>query len=154
VPRGDGPITEGNGRENVAEFQHLLVQLRRDLQPATTLEEMLIERVASCYWRLGRCVRAETAAIESRVEALRFRDEQDTRQRALELNDDAVEPAERIQDLPGVESVLEMARAAQDQIETEGFLDAEEIERFQRIIGYTVSLAAPAYSDPSAQRRM
>ncbi|MBI3768765.1 MAG: hypothetical protein HY271_09780 [Deltaproteobacteria bacterium] len=132
------PIAEGGARENVLEFQYLLAQLRRDLQPGTALEEMLIERIASCYWRLGRVVRAETAAIQARVEDLLVDDEVDTRRRVFELDDEGTEPADRVQDLPGVDSILAMIRFARDQIEGVGYLIDEELERFSHIVGYVI----------------
>jgi hypothetical protein len=132
------PIAEGDARANVMEFQYLLAQLRRDLQPATALEEMLIERIASCYWRLGRVVRAETAAIQAQVEELSLDDEVENRRRVFELDDEVMEPADRLQDLPGVDSVLAMVRFARDQVEAVGHLSEEEIERFTHVVGYIV----------------
>lgn len=133
------PIRDGDGRENVAEFQHLFTQLRRDLQPATALEEILIERIASCYWRLGRVVHAETTNIQSQIEDARFECDQENRRRVFELADDGVEPVERIQDLPGVDSMLEIVRDAQARIEAVGFLDPEELEQFTHVVGYSLA---------------
>ena len=40
--------------ENQKEFDNLLISLVSELQPCGTLEEMLVERIADCYWNLGR----------------------------------------------------------------------------------------------------
>ena len=60
-----GPLEDYESR---AEFDALLAALVDDLVPASPLEEMLVERIATCYWRLGRILRAEGAAIVTRQE--------------------------------------------------------------------------------------
>jgi hypothetical protein len=56
--------------ESRQEFDHLLATLRGEFMPQSALEEMLVETVATCYWRLGRVLRAETAAISRRLLSL------------------------------------------------------------------------------------
>jgi len=53
-------IDGGDGKENPAKFAALLQGLRDHFSPEGTLEEMLVERVAVCYWRLRRALRCET----------------------------------------------------------------------------------------------
>ena len=55
--------------ESRADFDALLAALVADLDPASPLEEMLVERMATCYWRMGRILRAEGAAIAKRQDA-------------------------------------------------------------------------------------
>jgi hypothetical protein len=59
------PVGEGN--EDAEEFQNLLAELRDDLEPAGVLEEILVEKIAVCYWRLRRVLRAEMGEIRQRV---------------------------------------------------------------------------------------
>jgi hypothetical protein len=47
-------------------YEELHDVLRDELGPATALEEMLVERIATSYWRLARLLRAESAAIARR----------------------------------------------------------------------------------------
>jgi hypothetical protein len=56
-------ITEGDGKENPAEFRRVHEALRDNLKPYGMLEEMLVERIACCYWRLRRALRAERGEI-------------------------------------------------------------------------------------------
>ena len=56
-------ITSGEGRENPAVFRDLLRALMEDLQPVGISEQLLVERIAVCQWRLRRAVRYETAEI-------------------------------------------------------------------------------------------
>ncbi len=56
-------ITEGEGAEDPAEFDELLGGLRRDLAPVGTLEEMLVEKVAVCWWRQKRALRCEAGLV-------------------------------------------------------------------------------------------
>jgi len=49
--------------ESVDDYQALLDDLQTQLKPVGTLEQTLVERIAVCFWRQQRLVRAETAAI-------------------------------------------------------------------------------------------
>jgi hypothetical protein len=141
------PISEGDGREDVLRFQHFLTQLRHDIQPGTAIEELLAERVASCYWRLGRVVRAETAAIQAQIEDAGGASDADDAQRRLELDDEdvGVEATDRLRDVIGVDSVLEIVRAAAAEIEGTGFLDEGQMERFREVVGRAPwTMAQPA----------
>lgn len=48
-----------------ADFRELLTQLIEDLRPEGVLEEMLVEKIAICYWRLRRAIRCEVGEIRS-----------------------------------------------------------------------------------------
>jgi hypothetical protein len=61
------PLKEG--KESEAAWERLLAQLREDLAPQGALEEMMVERIAASYWRLGRAVRFETAEIAKQLES-------------------------------------------------------------------------------------
>ena len=56
-------ITGGEGAEDHAEFDRLLNSLYTDLDPVGTLEEMLVEKIAICYWRERRALRCEAGLI-------------------------------------------------------------------------------------------
>lgn len=53
-------IDAGGGTESREEYDALLDQLHDDLHPRGALEAMLVERIAVCYWRLRRAIRAES----------------------------------------------------------------------------------------------
>ena len=57
-------ITEGEGAEDPAEFDELLGGLHRDLAPVGTLEEMLAEKIAVCWWRQKRALRCEAGLVK------------------------------------------------------------------------------------------
>lgn len=61
-------IRAGDGKENMSEFQTLLTSLADDLQPEGVLEEMLVEKIAVCYWRLRRVVRCEVGEIRGALD--------------------------------------------------------------------------------------
>ena len=52
-------IIEGQGAEDQAEFQELLVRLHLDLSPVGALEEVLVERITVCLWRHKRALTCE-----------------------------------------------------------------------------------------------
>jgi hypothetical protein len=54
--------------ESRHEFSFLLETLHEDLDPRSALEEMLVERIATSYWRLARLLRAEAGVIAERQE--------------------------------------------------------------------------------------
>jgi hypothetical protein len=56
-------IQSGEGSENGEEYNQLLCGLRQDLEPVGMLEEMLVEKIAICIWRLARVLRCENAEI-------------------------------------------------------------------------------------------
>jgi hypothetical protein len=56
-------IRSGPGAEDAAEFEELLAALNRDLLPVGRLEEMLVEKVAVCWWRQQRALRCEAGLI-------------------------------------------------------------------------------------------
>ena len=50
----------GEDPEDFAELHNKLID---DIKPQGAVEEMLVEKIAVCYWRLRRCLRAEHGAI-------------------------------------------------------------------------------------------
>ncbi|MDX9857591.1 MAG: hypothetical protein RBT76_07370 [candidate division Zixibacteria bacterium] len=61
-------IAKGDGKEDLKQFGTLLYTLRAELGPVGVLEEMLVERIAVCYWRLRRAVMAETGVIRKQLD--------------------------------------------------------------------------------------
>ena len=56
-------ITEGQGGEDPTELDELLGALSGDLAPVGRLEEMLVEKIAVCWWRQKRALRCEAGMI-------------------------------------------------------------------------------------------
>jgi hypothetical protein len=61
-------ITVGEGAESPEEFDALLEDLKTQLAPAGTLEEMLVEKVAVAYWRLRRAYKYEVGLIRQELD--------------------------------------------------------------------------------------
>lgn len=61
-------IAAGEGKESRRQYAALLARLRRDVQPKGALEELLVEDIATCYWRLRRLLRYETGEIGKRLD--------------------------------------------------------------------------------------
>lgn len=64
------PLADYESRED---FDALFRSLRQELAPDSVLEDLLVERIATSYWRLARVIRAEAGAIAKRQDA-RVRD--------------------------------------------------------------------------------
>jgi CRISPR/Cas system-associated endonuclease Cas1 len=61
-------VTVGDGAENPDEFNALLDDLKTQLAPEGTLEEMLVEKIAVSYWRLRRAYRYEVGRIRDELD--------------------------------------------------------------------------------------
>jgi hypothetical protein len=57
-------ISEGEGAEDAARYHALLDGLYDDLQPVGAVEEMLVERIAVCWWRQKRALQCEAGLIK------------------------------------------------------------------------------------------
>jgi hypothetical protein len=62
-------ITAGDGQEKSEEFSALQTRLWDYYQPAGAMEEMLVEKIATCWWRLARVMRAENGEIRKSLDA-------------------------------------------------------------------------------------
>ena len=56
-------IQDGDAKEDPRELRSLVEALRKDLGPEGAMEEMLVDRISSCVWRLRRAQRAEVGEI-------------------------------------------------------------------------------------------
>lgn len=63
-------IREGDGKEDEGEFFALHQGLHEDYSPEGTIEEMLVEKVAICYWRLRRAIRFESGMLREGLDSL------------------------------------------------------------------------------------
>jgi hypothetical protein len=62
-------IRSGDGQEDAEEFQDLLQRLWADYEPVGVTEEMLVQKIASCWWRHARFLRAENGEIRERLDS-------------------------------------------------------------------------------------
>ena len=61
-------ITVGEGAESPEEFNSLLEDMRTQLNPMGTLEEMLVEKIVVAYWRLRRAYKYEVGLIRNELD--------------------------------------------------------------------------------------
>ena len=61
-------IQTGDAKEDPRQLEAILDDLREDLEPEGAMEEILVDRIASSYWRLRRAQRAEVGEIQRAVE--------------------------------------------------------------------------------------
>ncbi len=54
-------------KEDQAEYDNLLFNLRADLNPIGMFQDILVQKIANCLWRLRRAMNAETAHISDRI---------------------------------------------------------------------------------------
>jgi len=63
-------ITAGDGKENLEEFHAMVERLWEYYEPVGVVEEILVQRIATCWWRLARAIRAENGEIRQRLDTL------------------------------------------------------------------------------------
>ena len=61
-------IDDGAQKESAAELRRLHAQLRAELAPEGIAEELLVERILACYWRLRRLLAAERGLIRRQAD--------------------------------------------------------------------------------------
>jgi len=62
-------ITAGDGEENLEEFHGLVDRLVEYYETFSVHEEMLVQKIATCWWRLARATRAENGEIRRRLDS-------------------------------------------------------------------------------------
>jgi hypothetical protein len=63
-------ITGGDGKESLAEFRVLVAQLSEYYEPVGIVEELLVQNVATSWWRKARVIRAENGELRKRLDTL------------------------------------------------------------------------------------
>ena len=63
-------IMAGDGEEDTHEFHVLVEKLHEYYQPMGVVEEMLVQTIATCWWRKARVIRAENGEIRKRLDTL------------------------------------------------------------------------------------
>jgi hypothetical protein len=61
-------IRAGDGKEDEKAFDFMLQDLCEELSPEGTIEEMLVERIAACYWRLRRSAKFEVGMLGAKLD--------------------------------------------------------------------------------------
>jgi len=130
-------IQAGDGQESQEDFDLLLDRLRADLQPQGVLEEIQVERIAVCYWRLCRCLRAETGETRKALDSCRLTWEQE---RVDALRFAKMCPAQGDsrrtlwQDSIGLNYLIQLWEMAQQELADQGHLSAPVNELLLRTL--------------------
>jgi hypothetical protein len=61
-------ITAGEGEETLEEFHSLAERLCEYYAPVGVIEELLVQTIATCWWRKARVIRAENGEIRRRLD--------------------------------------------------------------------------------------
>ena len=139
----DVVITGTDFNENRAEFDAFLADLCSELKPQGLIEETLVERIATCYWRLRRVQRFEVAAIRS----------------ALDTADPDAPDLERIQrKLKGAEHALatesRLAALLDKPLHQRGPNERRELEQSLRDFPNAYALRPPDLDGPSLENHV
>jgi hypothetical protein len=125
---GGGVAGESRG-EREREFESIYRWYRESLEPVGPLEEMLVERIVTTYWRLHRVLIAERGEITKSM---------DTAQQAGDMLDpDRFLPAIVSQDVettgPGLFFLVHILREARKGVEQTGELTAAAVQRVANV---------------------
>jgi len=133
-------IAAGDGQESRRQFQLLLDQLRRDLQPQGTLEELLVEKVAVCYWRQRRLLRYETGQIRKDLDTARS-EKASQKAFALDLAQSfsasglPLDRQKLRQSSLGLQYLIEQLDEMRQEVETTGSVSQKTCERLVQLFG-------------------
>jgi hypothetical protein len=112
--------------ESRAEYEAVLAGLRETLQPEGTLEELLVEKLATLVWRQRRLLMAEGAEIQKNMEFVET-DRQDREREEAERIARSLEPfnnhglIQKIQYPDVLERCLELLAELRKRFEGDGF---------------------------------
>lgn len=133
-------IRTGDGRESKTEFSTLLASLTKDLKPEGVLEEMLVEKIAVCYWRLRRALRCEVGEIRGTLDTYDFDRavrRMEASNRALQFPSDAARGCEKelIMSTAGIQQLLNLVEAFRVEIDQRGILSEQMEKEVPRVFG-------------------
>ena len=126
-------ITGGDGKESVEEFAALLAGLRDDYDPQSMLEDLLVENIAKCFWRLRRSIRCEHGQIRSYLDTA-IRDREQRRRDSFEIDKSRVAGAPHInapgldRSSLGIKYLMGLWDEASSEVRTDGFI-SEEVQK-------------------------
>jgi hypothetical protein len=63
-------ITAGDGEENLEDFHALVERLWEYYEPVGVVEELLVQTIATCWWRKARVVRGENGEVRKQLDTL------------------------------------------------------------------------------------
>ena len=131
-------ILAGDGKESTVEFRNLLASLQDQLAPEGAVEEMLVEKVAVCYWRLRRALRCEMGEIRKSLDTITF-DKAFSRAESIRHVVDSwdSEPCEEtlIHSSQGIKYLLGVLDAVQCELNEKGALSEDTSDKLTKAFG-------------------
>lgn len=124
--------------ENPEEFQELLDGLIADYQPVGTIENSLVEEIASCLWRLRRVRRAEVGEIRKRADTMEFDSVISTNadvHAVMQYSFDGDPYPTLMQSSHGVFQLIALLEGAIGLVKDKGYLSDNEIDSLRHFFG-------------------
>ncbi len=152
-------LDPGESPESLEQFRRLLAQLRRDRRPRGALENMLVEKIAVCHWRLGRLLRSEAGTIRSGLDAAERR-RQRNQERDLEstLAAAAAGQATAHQELQqtswGLNLLLSLLGRAQDELCENPQLPPDSLKMLRACFGNPKWLSQEVLDEPNGLQNL
>ncbi|MDP6085518.1 MAG: hypothetical protein QGF68_05615 [Nitrospinota bacterium] len=118
-------IPAGQGEESQGDFDDLLANLRGCYEPEGFMEEVLVEKIGVCHWRLARVLRCETGFIRTRMDRIGS---------SMDPDDDEIPGIEAeiaAQSLPNLTKTEILVRYER-MLERELYRAMRQLERLQR----------------------
>jgi len=141
-------ISSHEGEETAAQFRKLLIHLRKDLHPFRILEEILVEKIAVCYWRSWRVIRSETGEIREDLDSLwstLYLPKKIQFQRAKDP--ESFRPFYDLQsNTYGIEFLLALLRKFKEEVSANGCLSEKSLQEMTRYFGDSEDELAGRYA--------
>ncbi len=126
-------VKRGDGKENEQEFARLVSALEEDLNPVGSLEAMLVEFIATSYYRRGRVLRYEVAEIRSNLDNAFLDDHRYRRSEfrlALSLMHNTGSTEKLLDSSMGIAYLMAVLKRTRDEILETGDMSLKTWEKF------------------------
>lgn len=122
-------VTEGLCKEDQDKFWKLLASLCDEWHPLGLMEELYVQQVGCCFWRLGRVLRAEAGAVQHNGQSV---EEKIAFEAALRARDDEGGLTSNVDVL---EYLLQLLTTAKIQLEESGFIYGDSLKHLEKQFG-------------------
>lgn len=136
-------IREGEGKESLEELSQIRQAGFDHYLPIGPLEEMLVDRIVTCFWRMRRVIAFETGAIRQQLDSItdrrRFSRENEFDVATQVVVNTGMDNAYRSfmnSTSLGLEAIVKKLKAARDSISKEGEISHESANEIIQTCGY------------------
>lgn len=121
--------------ESKKDFDSLKERLNIDLEPAGILEEILVDKLAVCYWRLRRVIWAENGALRLQTDSLWYKDKIRLTEEAIRYRDNpySTKFLDRLKNSVSNKWTIDELRELKKTVEEVGYLPEAAFKKYVQL---------------------